>query len=242
MTTAYNCDQLVNEALLGTRDFDGSRYMEAAMYLLRGLRDFQIFHSASVKQSWVKISGVKTISFPDDYLNFVSLGINVGGKIFTYSKSSKLVLPSDPLGYALNDVKQEGDFNVNVGYQYGSNGYNSEGYFALDPAHDRIVLKQEFIDLAATSTRTEILLSYVANGIDGDLKNSFVPGAAANMLIAFIEYKLVASMPEKYPANFRSDKYTEYVIEAEKFDLLALPSVEELYDAIYETSSQGIRR
>lgn len=242
MTTAYNCDQLVNEALVGTRDFDGNRYMEAAMYLLRGLRDFQIFHGASVKQSWEKITPIKTISFPTDYLNFVSLGINIGGKIFTYTKSAKLVMPSDALGYAINDTRAEGDFNVAVGYQYGTNGYNCEGYFMLDPAHDRIVLKQEFIDVAATSTREEVLLSYVANGIDGDLKNSFVPGAAANMLIAFIEYKLVASMPEKYPANFRSDKYSEYVIEAEKFDLLALPSVEELYDAIYETSAQGFRR
>lgn len=242
MKTAYNCDQVVNEALMGIRDFGGNRYMEAAMYLLRGLRDFQIFHGASVKQSWEKITPIKTITFPEDYLNFISIGVSIKGKLFTYTKSSAIVPPSDPLGLSLRSERDEEGIGVKEEYQYGTNGYNQEGYFALDPAHDRIVLKTPFMQMVASSERDEVLLSYVANGIDSDLKNSYIPGAAANMLISYIEYKLIASMPEKYPANLRADKYTEYVIEAEKFDLLSLPSIDELYDAIYETSSQSVRR
>lgn len=242
MKTAYNCDQIVNEALMGVRDFGGDRYMEAAMYLLRGLRDFQIFHSASIKQSWEQITPIQTISFPDDYLNFISIGISIKGKLFTYTRSTAIIQPSDPLGLSLRSERDENGIGVQEEYQYGTNGYNQEGYFALDPSHDRIILKTPFMQMFATSDRAEVLLSYVANGIDNDLKNSYIPAAAANMLISYIEYKLIASMPEKYPANLRSDKYSEYVIEAEKFDLLSLPSIDELYDAIYETSSQGVRR
>lgn len=242
MSAIYNCDALVNEALFGIRDFGGTRYTEAAVFLLRGLRDFQLFHGSSVKYAWTKISPVQTIELPNDYLNFVSIGVSIGGKIFTYTRDSQIVVPSDPLQTVLNTERVEDEHVIKHSHYLGANGYNSEGYFKLDPQHNRIVLKQTIIDQVAQSERTEILLGYVSTGIDGDLKNSYVPTAAANMLIAYIEWKLIQSDPEKYPANLRAEKRAEYEMAAEQFDFLSLPSIDELYDAIYETSSQSLRR
>lgn len=242
MKTVYNCDALINEALIGIQDFGGTRYPEAAMYLLRGLRDFQIFHGASVRYSWQQITPIQTITLPDDYLNFVSVGVSIGGKMFTYTRDNQMIVPSDPLQGILHDDRIENEHTIRKSNYLGANGYNAEGYFKLDPQHNRIVLKQTLIDMLTEADRTEVLLGYVSTGIDGDLKNSYIPTAAANMIIAYIEWKLVASDPEKYPANFRADKRSEYELAAEQFDLLALPSIDELYDAIYETSAQSIRR
>lgn len=242
MSAIYNCDNLVNEALIGIRDFGGVRYAEAAMYLLRGLRDFNLFHGASVKYSWQKITPIQTIELPPDYLNFVSIGVSIGGNMFTYTRDNQMIVPFDPLQSELSTDREEDQHTIRKSNYLGANGYNSEGYFKLDPQHNRIILRQTIIDQVSTGDRTELLLGYVSTGIDGDLKNSYVPAAAANMLIAYIEWKLIASDPEKYPANLRADKRAEYELAAEQFDFLSLPSIDELYDAIYETSSQSVRR
>jgi hypothetical protein len=238
MTQVYSIEQIAQEALAGVRDFDQIRYPEAVMYAMRGLRDFQIFHCAAIKKSWETISPIKTITFPDDYLNFVSIGVPVNGGVFTLTKESSALVPSDPTELSLSVARGESEPIRKSAYGYSSNSANLEGYFTLDPAHDRIVLKQAFMDVYAQSSRDEILLSYVSSGVTDDIKNSYVATAAANLLISYVEYKLIMSMPEKYPANLRQDKFAEYQMETEKFDILSLPSIDELYDAIYSTSAQ----
>lgn len=242
MKIVYSLEQIVDESLAGIRDFDRTRYAEAVMYAMRGLRDFQIFHCASIKQSWETITPIKTITFPEDYLNFISIGVQLNGGIFTFTKESTSINPSNPLDDTLNPLRGETTQIKKNSYGYASNSANLEGYFTLDPAHDRIVLKEPFIEYyTSNSSKTEVLLSYVSTGITDDLRNSYVPTTAANLLMAYVEYKLVASMPEKYPANYRADKFGEFQLEQEKFDILSLPSIDELYDAIYSTSAQ-IRR
>lgn len=238
MKSVYSLAQIVDESLAGIRDFGRTRYQEALMFMHRGFRDFQLFHAVSTKQSWEKITPLKTINLPEDYLNFLSVGVQLNGGIFTLSKESHALTPSDPLGLELNVDRGETDAIRKNVYGYASGGSNTEGYFTLDPTHDRIVLKQAFLDIYTGSTRDEVLLTYVSNGICDDIRNSYIPAAAANLLIAYVEYKLVSSMPEKYPANYRADKFMEYQLEQEKFDILALPSIDELYDAIFQTSGQ----
>lgn len=238
MKLVYTAQQIVDEALAGVRDFERNRAAEAQMYFLRGYREFNLFHSMTIKQSWEPVTPIKTVTFPDDYLNFVSIGVQLNAGIFTFTKEAKSTSPSDPLGLVLNEDRNESESVWKNIYGYASNSANDEGYFMLDPAHDRIVLKDSFWNYYANSTRSEVLLSYVSDGIGDDLRNTYIPTTAANLLIAYVEYKLVASMPEKYPANYRQDKLYEYQLEQEKFDILALPSVDELYDAIFSTSGQ----
>lgn len=241
MKHIYSLEQVAQEALAGIRDFESTRYAEAVMYVMRGLRDFQLFHGTTIKYSWEKITPIKTVTFPEDYLSFLSIGVPLNGGIFTLTKEKCSLIPSDPLQTELSTVRGEDEAIKKSAFGYGSNSSNTEGYFAIDTAHDRIVLKQAFLDFYAQSVRDEILLTYVPSGISGNIRDSYIPTAAANMLIAYVENKLVSSMPEKYPANYRAEKQYNVDAETEKFDLLSLPSIDELYDAIYSTSAQ-IRR
>lgn len=238
MNIIYSAQQVVDEALMGIRDFSRKRFAEGAMYFLRGYRDFQLFYATSIKEAWVDVSPIKTIDLPGDFLDFISVGIILNGEVWTISKSSKIPAPSDAMNQAFVDGRGEDDQIFRKSYKFSAQGANVEGYFNIDTAKNRIVLKDTFLMQYETSPKKEVLLRYVSNGMSDDLRNSFIPAAAVNMMIAYVEWKLIASDPEKHTANLRNDKFNEYLMEAEKFTNLALPTADELLDAIYETSGR----
>lgn len=72
--------QIIDEALAGIRDFDRKREREAAMYFLRGYREWRIFNSKSIVEMWLPVTLVKTVNLPDEMLEFLSIGIPVNGR------------------------------------------------------------------------------------------------------------------------------------------------------------------
>ena len=238
MNILYSAQQVVDEALMGIRDFRRDRFTEGAMYFLRGYRDFQLFYASSIKEAWLDVTPLKTIDLPQDFMDFISVCIVVNGEVWTITRSSKITKLSDPTEQTLISDRGEADTIFRNSYKYSSQGANVNGYFTIDLERNRIILKEPFLMSYETATKKEVLLRYVSNGMSDDLKNSFIPASAANMMIAYVEWKLIASDPEKYPANLRNDKFNEYLMEAEKFTNLALPTSEELLDAIYETAGK----
>ena len=235
--------QIIDEALAGIRDFDRKREREAAMYFLRGYREWRIFNSKSIVEMWLPVTLVKTVNLPDEMLEFLSIGIPVNGEMFTFTLAQGIVSPlDDPMEELLEAESGEDESLLrSLQYGYGSNGINDEYYFRLDEDSRRIVLKKAAIDLYTQSDRTEVLLRYISTGVS-DLDNTMVPGTAYNMLVAYIEWKLVASMPTVYDRGYRMDKKQEYLHEVEKFQMLDMPTIDELYDVIFETSAQTPRR
>lgn len=243
MKALYTAQQVIDEALAGIEDFERDRFQSAAMYFGRGYREYQLYHSMEIKDSWIKMSPIWTIPLPVDYLGFISVGIAIDGVVFTYTKEDKILTPTkDPLRQILDSTTTESDDIVKVPtHGYNAKAINTEGYFKIDVANNRIVLKEQFLKEFENSDREEVLLRYTSTGI-GNLRETYIPGMAANMLISYIEWKLVQSRPKQYAMNFIQDKKNDYITESAKFDLNALPSIDELYDLIYETAGQSVRR
>jgi len=244
MLKGYNpARQIIDEALAGVRDFDRKREREAAMYFLRGYREWRIFNSRSLVETWLPVTPIKTVNLPDEMMEFLSIGIPVAGEMFTFTLANGIVAPlEDPLDQALDSTIGEDDELLrSLQYSYGANAVNDEYYFRLDEDGRRVILKKAAMDLYANSDRDEILVRYITTGVS-DLDHTMVPGTAYNMLVAYVEWKLVASMPTVYKGDYREEKHREYLHEVEKFQLLDMPTIDELYDVIFETSSQTPRR
>ena len=75
-----------------------------------------------------------------------------------------------------------------------------------------------------------------------DFRSTYVPGDAVNLLTAYVVYHIRISRPDKYDKGYIMMRKEDLREENEKYHSLSLPSIQELEDMLYETSSQNVRR
>jgi hypothetical protein len=236
----YTAKQVIDEALFVTGDIEKKNYEMAVMFFMRGYREFKLFLSTSYTKVWLPVTPIKTIALPDDFIELVFIGTNVNGELFSFTKNSKIQSPSDPLQQTLNTARKEDDnLRVSPTWGYGAKGVNELGYFNLNEKLNRIELKQAFLTWYEQSQMSEVYLGYIGTEIN-DLNEAFVPLSSVNLITSYIASELELSKPKPNPfmIQMRERKYKE---EASKYNALALPSADELLDAIYQTSAQSIR-
>lgn len=240
----YTANQIIDESLAGVQDFERKYYNEAAMYFLRGFRTFKLFHEAGcVKEAWLPITPINTVNYPEDVMRLITVGVSVNKELFTFTRSDKIVSPiSSPIDAVFDTDREENDSIERTPTDgYGTKGANVEYYYKDEPDKRRIVLGRLAVDKTRFADRSEVLLRYVSTGVD-NLDSTYIPNEAANLLISYIEYKLVESRPDKYSRFYIADKKENYREEVNMYDALNLPSLDELADMIMETSSQNVRR
>lgn len=239
----YTADEVVNEALIAVGDAERNRYAEATMYFLRVFRDFKIFSSIQEKEAWMTINALNnTVLYPDDCIRILSVGCSIGREFFSFTESKKMVSPSDALDSQLLADRDESDSIVRAPYSgYGAKALNLEYYYTLDDRKRRIILNRAAVDKTRYADRAEVLVKYVSDDIDS-LSTTRVGVDAVNMLMAYIEWKLVAARPAEYPANYRMEKKQDFLEAEAMYRLLQIPDVDELMDVIYESSGQNIRQ
>lgn len=236
-------NQLINESLIEVNDIDRKYYKEAAMYFMKGYRDFQLFEAVGqVNEAWCPITAVNTINYPEDAIRVLDVNILINGEYFSFTRSEKLADVSDPLDKARNTTRGEDEtISRDPSYGYGTKGSNLEYYFKDDKKERRIVLSRMAVDQTRFADRTEALVRYVSDGIN-DLNTTNVAKDAANLLTSYVVYKLVSTRPDKYNLGYMSLKKEEYIENLKMYRALEMPSLQDLEDMIYETSSQNIRR
>ena len=240
----HTANQLINESLGEIRDFEGLYYKEAAMYFLKGYRDFQLFEACGqVKEAWRPITKVNTINYPEDLLRLIDVSIINNGEYFSFTRNDKLVEPiSDPLDKARNTVRHEDDVLDRTPMDgYGTKAVNVEYYFKDDKSKRRIILSRAAMDQLMYADRTEALVRYVSTGMD-DFNITYIADDAANLLTSYVVYKLVSSRPDKYNGGYMAMKKEEYIENLKMYRALEMPSLQDLEDMIYETSGQNVRR
>jgi hypothetical protein len=239
----YTGQEIIDEALIGVGDANRDKYLEAAMYFGRGYREFQLFHAGGeVKEDWQPITAVNTVNFPKDAMRILEVGVLSDGEFFSFTKDNGISGVSNPIDISRNTDKGEDvtlDKTPTSGY--GTKGHNVEYYYKEERDKRRLLLSRMAIDKVMFADRTEVLFKYVSDGIN-DLSQVFITSDAANLLIAYIEYKMVSSRPDLYDARYRMEKKEEYREQAAMYDALEMPSIFELEDIIYENSGQNVRR
>lgn len=240
MKNVQTAASVIEESLFLIRDITKDRWHEAVMYFMRAIRDYELFHG-SATQVWRPVSDIGTITLPEDYLEITAVGISLNGEMFTFSKNEQMVMPSSPLGKSLITTRNEGAVLI-VSPQSGSatKSVNEAGYFDIDLKNNRIVLKQAFIEYYTQSQQSEVLIKYIGSNIT-DLNTSYIPAKAVNMITNDIAYNLTLSNEKATPFMIQTRR-AEFEKAALRYDMLKLPSADELLDAIYSTASLSLRR
>lgn len=240
----YTAAQLIDEALAGLRDFDRTYYKEATMYFMRGFRDFKLFSEyGDVQETYQPVTSINTVNYPEDAMRIITLGVVVNRELFTFTRADDLVAPiSSPIDNFLDEERgEDGELRRSPTYGYVATAANQEYYFRDDKVKRRLILGRRAVDKTRFADRSEVLVRYISNGVT-NFDTTYIPNEAANLLINYIEYKIVDSMPDKYDARYRAERKENYFEARNMYESLQLPTLDELMDMIYETSSQSVRR
>jgi hypothetical protein len=239
----HTAENIIKEALVEFRDVELINYKEAGMYFLKGYRDFQLFEAgAQIKEDWRPLTPINTVNFPEDLLRLISVGVTVDGEFFSFTRTDKMRIPSDPLDKELDSTRGEDtEISRSPSFGYGTKAQNLEYYYKEDRERRRIILNRIAIDKTLFADRSEVMVKYVSTGIE-DFKTTYIADDAANLLSSYVLYKLIFARPDLHSQGYIAMRRQDYIEQLTMYRALELPSLDDLENMIYETSGQNVRR
>ena len=211
-------------------------YYPFLQYAIRGYKKLNLFHLPMVKTAYLTLSDIRTVQLPDDYLSFVAIGIPYKGLLRTFTKEHKLISPDSEdcgeqeLSSTAGETTVKGDSGSLTGY--GLAGGVNEYYYKMDLPNNRIIINGD--------PNRAITLVYVSTGISMSEK-TFIPKIAEDALIAFIHWQRV-QYDDEMPMATKKDYEKQFNQEVEGIEYAYMPTLDELYDAVYRSLSGTIKR
>lgn len=223
--------QLVKELLLET-GHDLAMEKQWMQFAINGMKELHMFHVSNVKTTKVTCNSVGIISFPTDYLGFVGLHMNYGGRLYPLTLASDMVytLSDESNSVSLDtDIGEGVDLDKGADYSYATSGGKNDYYYQLDDENNRIIVKN-------SPTRT-LFLAYISSGID------LTSGTGTNIPVKAVEALKSFILWRYHLRDIQSDKRMVAMYERDwweqvsKLKFFQLPTSEELEDIIYSTYS-----
>jgi hypothetical protein len=230
-------DVVVNTMMDLGPEAQKAEYFRFMQWAIRGFGELKQFHLNYVKEVTLDITDINTVILPPDYVNFVSIGIGINGRMWTFTKDNTIISPEGEScgAEAFTDENGEGVSIGDGGYVsgYGVPGGRNMAYYKLDLQNNRIILDQNL-------SRTSVKLKYITSGINLD-GPTYIPLMARECLIAWVHWKRVQHN-RNYTRGEKDDAKMDYYEEVEKLRDLTGPTLEQIYDAIAETWIQTAKR
>lgn len=224
------------EELIFKQKKDKSYYKRYMQFAIDGMRDFSLFQSKAITTKKLTMNNLGIITFPTDYLSFLSLSMPYGGKMWTLTRRDDMVSTTTiENGQEVYDSDMGEGVALSTGYDRGmatTGGKNDYYYTILD--NRRIMVRN-------TPVRT-LFLEYISSGVDLEAGNqTYIPVIAKAIIQRYI-------MKEDVLFNDKADKRLieiyrrDYNIEVAKYKALTRMTVDELKDLFYSTMSYGVKR
>jgi len=237
------------------RDDDDRFYEKKLQLAIDGYKELRMGTLPSVKVAYLTVDAVNTIQFPYDYVDYILIGINNGGRVWTLTRNQNLILPAvqscgewvrDNLTTNSNEESQL--TNQTDGYAYSEHDYRGEtvaglyavgggfnqAYYRIDNENRQIIFLTDEGLLGMT-----VILEYISSGIN---KDTVIPLAAVPAITAYAHWKL--SMFDRQE-NMNTKEMMKYEWINEKGKLRAFANsftIAEFLDQKYLSLSQGIKR
>lgn len=211
-------------------------YLPFLQFAIRGYKKLNLFHLPMTKVAYLAMSDINTITLPDDYLSFVAVGIPYKGRVWTFTKDQGLVQP-DSTESGLQELSSTAGEDVVKGdtgslTAYGLQGGVNEYYYKIDIANNRIIIN-------GLTART-VSLAYVSTGISMS-ETTFIPKVAEEALIAFVHWQRV-QYDDDVPLGIKKDYENQFNQGCNELEYASMPTIEELYDAVYAAFYQTAKR
>ena len=238
---------IVSAVLLDEGDgADMGQYKRYLNWVLRGYKQLKMFALPNAKEVRLDVNpDIYSVTLPDDFVKFVSIGRPYKGKVDTFIQYNELVATTTPeCGQETQDSEQgENVTQYNNSYYslYGMGGGIGQYYYKLDLNNNRILLN-------GTPTLTTVNLKYISTGIKIG-ETTLIPVLAEESLIAFVHWQEALNSPTPDQRYTKSNLGMAAIREREyqkafnnlKY-IVNMPTVQDLYDAVNEAFTQTIKR
>lgn len=194
-----NLDYICHSVMADLQESTTKNYSRYLKWAIDCFRELTLFVFPCIKTKYLSVSDTLTVPFPDDYIDYTAIGINIGGRLWTLTLNPDLVpgklddcdLPIDvatarpdlgaiyPYYYFFSGAFRNGQY---VGEQYSiGGGWNRKGYFNVDR-------ERKQFQFSSLVPQTEIVLEYHSTGIscDGTVE---IPYESISAFLAFIHWK-----------------------------------------------------
>jgi hypothetical protein len=211
-------------------------YFPFMQYAIRGYKKLNLFHLPMPKVAYLPMSDIGTITLPADYLSFLALGIPYKGRLWTFTKDQGLINPdSESCGVQATDTDSgegivKGDTGSLTGY--GLQGGVNEYYYKIDLPNNRIIIN-------GLTTET-VTLVYISTGISMS-EETMIPKIAEEALISYVHWQRV-QYDDSIPLGLKKDYEDQYNKSVSEIEYAQMPTLDELYDAVYQAFYQTAKR
>lgn len=231
--TIITIQKCVYDVLNDLGSSDENQYTRFLQFALRGVTHLNLHHINSFKRATIAVSSINTVQLPDDYVDYLRIGICINGKIWTLTRNDKICLP-DTMDCGEDDAAVESADEYLPYFHYGaSGGVNYVGY-RVDKERHRIVFD-------GTVPSNSIILEYISTGISQE-GTTYIPIEAREAVIAWIHWKRTehdTTLPEVAKARYFAN-YCREVRTLEQFQKSF--TLDDLMDVIYSSYRQTPKR
>jgi len=212
-------------------------YYKFLQFAIRGYKKLNLFHMPMGKVAYLDVSDLNTIILPADYLSVIAVGVPYKGRIWTFTKDQMLVSP-DSIDCGEDAIDTDEGEGVTKGSTEMLNGYGSAGgvnevYFKVDLPNNRIILN-------GIIPNDKVTLSYISTGISMS-ETTFIPKIAEDALIAFVHWQRV-QYDDDVSMSMKKDYEEQYYKAVNEIEYATMPTLDELYDAVYAAFYQTAKR
>jgi hypothetical protein len=234
MATTYtngliSLENLVEETLAITKRPD-SDYKSFFQIAIRGYMDLRIHVvKQGKKQSVLTISDINKVDFPDDFVDFISIGVVDGGKIWRLSPNKDFIVVTTEDGDEETQDENEGQGvsipNESVSGYYARGGSNNKGYYQIEWDKRRIGV--------INVSEDTVILTYITSGIDVD-NTTYIPIKYIPALQSYIAWWSIA-LDNNIPLSQKQMAEHTYIMMRNQLRKSESPTLEEYEEALLST-------
>lgn len=241
-------------------DYTTHRKQKYLQYIIMGYRELKLKGQTNVSTAYLKMNSVLNSPLPPDYVDWIKVGVNYGGKLLTLSVNQDLMMENrydecgDEFSSALSNLEQcnslQSIYEVYggvytwidhyragnyVGELYGAGGGNNPaGYFKVDK-------QMNLIQFTPEVPRTEIVLEYVSDASTVNI-STIIPTELAEVLRQYTHWQLEefsnkSNESKVYRAFGRYNRAYQ-----DNKDRMSLVTVEQYLDACWSTYQSSPKR
>ena len=257
----YNISYIAKSVLADIDSVDNREYQRIVKFAIDGYRKLRLSGLMGQTNKTIKLQiNTNNVAYlPDDYVDFIKIGINCNGNLLNLDYNEKILgqineNEADCEYSSLSEMqdvlcgcknKPNGCSTWWYSYPTWLDGQFYGGYYGYGSSVYRggykIDLNQRIIAFDSWVKSHEVILEYESNGIEGD--STIIPESAIPVLTAYVHYKKNMHNPNLQTRLAIQPYYQEYIQELKGFRARTAAMTAHDWKQIYlDTFRQSVKR
>jgi hypothetical protein len=210
---------VVTDVLVDLFNGDTGRYFQFLRWAVRGYQQLKLQVLTGNKSiELTPNENPYCVVLPNDYLNFVAIGINRGGRFMRFHEEPRMATTTSQ---ACGKEVQAGEEEQPAVYP--SNVAGAYYTYKIDEQNNRILLQgYPILD--------QLTLIYVSSGVKVG-EQTYIPAVATEAIIAFIHWQYAQFNPNATNID-KAETFARWSMEVKKIQRLNI-NIDNLYDAYF---------